>query len=217
MSLAYLNSVDRLSVAVNKNTLVNNYIPSGVGNSSDLIDLDLFNRFLAYLNLKIIAAIISCIAQSTKVCNNCHFGAENCFSERLPLENSKYSYRGNIFSDKVLLKFFIKNKHLIPQNKKFVATKKLDKLTGPLLVIPEEHKTSSPRRSYKSFEEIQIRLKTSQLSVICRKPLLQEITAADDERGQSDLRRNRHYKNRTTSGHSWKLYKKLPKRTSRER
>ena len=54
-----MDSVDRPSVAVNTNTLVDSNILSGVGKSSDPIGQDAFNSSLAYLNLKIIAAIIS--------------------------------------------------------------------------------------------------------------------------------------------------------------
>ena len=62
----YINSVDRPSLVVNTITFINSYIPSVVESSSNLIGQDSHSSFLATFNVKIIAAIISCIAQSKK-------------------------------------------------------------------------------------------------------------------------------------------------------
>ena len=70
-----VNSVDRPTVAVNTNTR-DNTIPSGNEYSSDVIGQNRLNSSFALLNLKIIAAIISCIGQSIKICHNQHSRAE---------------------------------------------------------------------------------------------------------------------------------------------
>ena len=72
-----INTVDIPAVAVNTNTRVTT-IPSGNENSSDVIGQNRLNSSLALLNLKIIAAIISCIAQSIKFCHNHHSRTEIC-------------------------------------------------------------------------------------------------------------------------------------------
>ena len=89
-----------------------------------------------------IVAIISCIARSMKISDNAHLRAENCSSKCLLLEDSKYIYRSIVFSDKVLLHIFIKNKHLITQNNKIFEMKKMEDITGPRLIIPEERNIS---------------------------------------------------------------------------
>ena len=135
-NLVNVNSVDRPLVAVKTNTLVNSYIPSGVGNSSDLVGQDPFISSLTYSNVKIFVAIISCIAQSKTICNNFHLRAENCSSKCLPLDNSKYNYRSNVLSDKVILHFIIKNKPLNLQNKKkFSKQKKWKTLPAHYLIF----------------------------------------------------------------------------------
>ena len=76
-NLVNVNSVDRPSVSVNTNLLVNSNILSGEGNSSNLTGQDPFDSSLAYLNLKMIVALISCIARSMKISDNFHLRAEN--------------------------------------------------------------------------------------------------------------------------------------------
>ena len=65
------NTVDRPAVAVNTNSRVIT-IPSGNENSSDVIGQNRLNSSLGLYNLKIFAAIISCIARSIKICHNHH-------------------------------------------------------------------------------------------------------------------------------------------------
>ena len=72
-----VNTVDIPAVAVNTNARVTT-IPSGNENSSDVIGRNRLNSSLALLRLKIIAAIISCIAQSIKFCHNHHSRTEIC-------------------------------------------------------------------------------------------------------------------------------------------
>ena len=79
-----LNTVDRQVVAVNTYTLVNT-IPSRIEISSDVIGQNVLNSSLVFFNLKIIAAIISCIARSIKICHNYHSRTENCTSNCLPI------------------------------------------------------------------------------------------------------------------------------------
>ena len=66
-----VNTVDRPAVAVNTSSRVTT-IPSENENSSDVIGQNRFTSSLALLNLKIIAAIISCIARSIIICHNHH-------------------------------------------------------------------------------------------------------------------------------------------------
>ena len=75
-NLPTVNSVDRPAVAVNTNSRVIT-IPSGNENSSDVIGQNRANSSLAFLHLKIIAAIISCVAQSIRICHNNHSRTEN--------------------------------------------------------------------------------------------------------------------------------------------
>ena len=84
-----VNTVDRPAVAVNTNSRVTT-IPSGNKNSSNVIGQNRLNSSLALLNLKIIAAIISCIAQSIKICHNHHYRTENCTKNCQPVDNSKF-------------------------------------------------------------------------------------------------------------------------------
>ena len=135
--LLTVNSVDRPTVAVNTNPRVNT-IPSGNENSSDVIGQNQLNSSLVLLNLKIIAAIISCIAQSIKICHNNHSRTENCTTNCQPVDNSKFNFKRITFSDKVLLHFLLLNRHLIPPNKKKQELP-MDKVIEPLLIIPEEH------------------------------------------------------------------------------
>ena len=72
-----VNTVDRPAVATNINFRVT-IIPSGNKNSSNVIGQNRLNSSLALLNLKIIAATISCIARSIKICHNHHSRTENC-------------------------------------------------------------------------------------------------------------------------------------------
>ena len=132
-----VNSVDRPAVAVNTNTQVNT-IRSGNENSSDVIGQNRFNSSLALLNLKIIAAIISCIAQSIKVCHNQHSRTENCTTICQPVDNSKFNFKSITFSDKVHLHFLLLNRHFIPSSKKQPELPMV-KVNEPLLIIPEEH------------------------------------------------------------------------------
>ena len=132
-----VNSVDRPAVAVNTNSRVNT-IPSGNKNSSDVIGQNRLNSSLALLNLKIIAAIISCIAQSIKICHNNHSRTKNCTTICQPVDNSKFNFRSITFSDNVLLHFLVLNRHSIPSSKKKPELP-MDKVNEPLLIIPEEH------------------------------------------------------------------------------
>ena len=103
-----------------------------------MIGQNQLNSSLALLNLKIIAAIISCIAQSIKICHNNHSRTENCTTNCQPVDNSKFNFKSITFSDKVLLHFLLLNRHLIPPNKKKQELP-MDKVNDPLLIIPEAH------------------------------------------------------------------------------
>ena len=96
--------VARPSVAVNSNTLLNSNIPSGQKSSSNVMGQNTSKSSLANFKLKIIVAILSCIAQSKKICDNSHIRGENCTSKCLPIEKAKFNFRF-FFSDKVLLHF----------------------------------------------------------------------------------------------------------------
>ena len=61
-----VNTVDRPTVAVKTNSPITTIL-AGNENSSDVIGQNRLNSSLALLNLKIIAAIISCIARSIKI------------------------------------------------------------------------------------------------------------------------------------------------------
>ena len=132
-----VNTVDRPAVAVNINARVTT-IPSGNENSSDVIGQNRLNSSLALLNLKIIAAIISCIAQSIKICHNQHSRTANCTTNCQPVDNLKFHFKSITFSDKVLLHFLLLNRQLIPSSKKRIELP-MDKVNEPLLIIPEEH------------------------------------------------------------------------------
>ena len=84
-----VKTVDRPAVAVNTNSRVTT-IPSGNTNSSDVIGQNRLNSSLALLILKIIAAIISCISRSIKICHNHHSRTENCTTNWQPVNNSKF-------------------------------------------------------------------------------------------------------------------------------
>ena len=103
-----------------------------------MIGQNRLNSSLALLNLKIIAAIISCIAQSIKTCHNNHSRTENCTTICHPVDNSKFNFKSITFSDKVLLHFLLLNRHFIPSSKKKPELP-IDKVNEPLLIIPEEH------------------------------------------------------------------------------
>ena len=72
-----VNTVDRPSVAVNTNTLVNRNTPSGVENASDMLGQSFPDSTLAKFKLRIIVAIISCIARSIKTCDTSYIRSEN--------------------------------------------------------------------------------------------------------------------------------------------
>ena len=112
-NLLTVNSVDRPAVAVNTKSR-GNTIPSGNENSSDVIGQNQLKSSLALLNLKIIAATISCIAQSIKICHNNHSRTENCTTICQPVDNSKFNFKRITFSDKVLLHFLLLDRHFIP-------------------------------------------------------------------------------------------------------
>ena len=99
-----VNTVDRPAVAVNTYSRVIT-IPSGTEKSSDVIGQNLLNSSFALFNLKIIAAIISCIARSIKICHNHHTRTENCTSNCQPIDNLKFNFKRITFTDKVLLHF----------------------------------------------------------------------------------------------------------------
>ena len=69
-------------VTLNTNARVTT-IPSGNKNSSNVIDQNRWNSSLALLKIKIIAAIISCIAQSIKISHN-HHSREKKLYYKLP-------------------------------------------------------------------------------------------------------------------------------------
>ena len=100
-----VNSVDRPAVDVNTNTRVNT-IPSGNKNLSDVIGQNRLNSFLALLNLKIIAAIIYCIAQSIKICHNNHSRTENCTTICQPVDNSNFFFKVLPFRTKSFYIFY---------------------------------------------------------------------------------------------------------------
>ena len=111
-----VNTVDRPAVAVNTSSGVTT-IPSGNKNSSDVIGQNRLTSSLALLNLKIIAAIISCIARSIKICHNHHSRKENCTTNCQPVDNSKFNFKSFTFTDKVLLHFILENRQFIPSSK----------------------------------------------------------------------------------------------------
>ena len=135
-----VNIVDRSPIAVNYNTFVNSKIPSRVENSSDVIGQDFSNRSLANFKLKIIVAIISCIARSLKICDNSHTRSENCTSKCLPIENSKFNFESITFFGQSPFTVF-KNiyKHFSPQFKMKLVIAKMEDITSPSIIIPEEH------------------------------------------------------------------------------
>ena len=132
-----VNTVDRPSVAVNTNARVTT-IPSGNKNSNDVIGQNWLKSSLALLNLKIIAAIISCIAQSIKICHNQHSRTENCTTNCQPVDHSKFNFKSITFTDNFLLHFLLLNRQFIPSSKKRLELP-MDKVNEPLLIIPEEH------------------------------------------------------------------------------
>ena len=113
-------------------------IPSGNKNSSDVIGQNRLNSSSALLNLKIIAAIISCIVQLIKICHNHHSRTENCTTNCQPVNNSKFNFKSITFTDKVLLHFLLENRQFIPSSEKRLEFP-MDKVNEPLLIIPEEH------------------------------------------------------------------------------
>ena len=132
-----VNTVDRPAVAVNTNSRVTT-IPSGNKNSSDVVGQNRLNSSLALLNLKIITAIISCIARSINFCYNHHSRTENCTTNCQPVDNSKFHFKSVTLIDKVLLHFLLENRQFIPSSKKRLELP-IDKVNEPLLIIPEEH------------------------------------------------------------------------------
>ena len=104
-----------------------------------MIRQDFLNSSLANFKLKICVAIISCFARSLNICDNSHPRSENCTSICLPIDNSKFSLKSITFSDKVFLHFNLKKKQFLPQIKNKLAIMKLEDISGPLLIIPEEH------------------------------------------------------------------------------
>ena len=111
-----VNTVDRPAVAVNTYSRVIT-IPSGNKNSSDVIGQNQLNSSLALFNLKIIAAIISCIAWSIKLCHKNHTRTGNCTSICQPVDNSKFNFKSFTFAEKVLLHFRLENRQFLPSSK----------------------------------------------------------------------------------------------------
>ena len=103
-----------------------------------MIGQNRLNSSLALLNLNIIAAIISCIAQSIKICLNHHYRTENCTTNCQPVDKSKFNFKSITFTDKVLLHFLLENRQFIPSSKKRLELP-MNKENEPLLIIPEEH------------------------------------------------------------------------------
>ena len=132
-----VNNVDRPAVAVNTYSRVIT-IPSGTENSSDVIGQNLLNSSLALFNLKIIAAIIFCIARSIKVCHNYHTRTKNCTSNCQPIDNSKFNFKSITFTDKVLFHFLLENRQFLPSSKKRLGFPR-EKVTESLLIIPKEY------------------------------------------------------------------------------
>ena len=132
-----VHTVDTPAVAVNTNSRVIT-IPSGNENSSVVIGQNRLNSSLALLNLKMIAAIISCIARSIKICHNHHSWTENCTTNCQPVDISIFNFKRITFTDKVLLHFILENRQFIPCSKKQLEFS-MDKVNEPLLIIPEEH------------------------------------------------------------------------------
>ena len=132
-----VNTVDRPAVAANTYSRVTT-IPSGNENSSDVIGQNWLKRSLALFNLKIVAAIISCIARSIKICHNNHTRTENCTSKCQPVDNSKFNFKSITFTDKVLLHFIIEKRQFLPSSK-IRQEFPMDKVNEPLLINPDEH------------------------------------------------------------------------------
>ena len=102
-----------------------------------MIGQNFFNSSLVFFNIKVIAAIISCIARSIKIGHNYHTRTENCTSNCLPIHNSKFNFKSITFTDKVLLYFILENRQFLPSSKKRLDFP-MNKFTEPLLIIPEE-------------------------------------------------------------------------------
>ena len=104
-----------------------------------MIGQDFSNSSLANLKLQIIVAIIFCIARSIKICDYSHTRTENCTSKCLPIDNSKFNFKSITFSDKVFYISFLKTNNFLPQFKKKADFMKMEQITGPSLIISEEH------------------------------------------------------------------------------
>ena len=125
------NTLDRPSVAVNTNTLVNSNILSEVENASDLIGQNFPNSSLANFKHRIFVAIVSCIARSIKICDNSHNRTENCTSKCIPIDFEKELLRA------------------LPLRTKFFHTSFLK--TTNLTAIQEKVRRGEHRENYRPF------------------------------------------------------------------
>ena len=105
--------LDRPSVAVN--SIVTIFLASGTSNSSNAIGRVRIDNSLASLNLRIIAAITSCI----------------------PLDNLLCNYKSILFLNKALLYFITVNDSLLPKRLNTMGTSS-SKHSDPLVIVPEE-------------------------------------------------------------------------------
>ena len=92
---------------------------------------------LASFKLRIIAAIISCIAKSLKMCENLHVRPGNCSLNCLPIVNSKLKQKSISLTNKGLLCFILLNVIFIAQKLKTAGTTS-SKLSDRSLIVPEE-------------------------------------------------------------------------------
>ena len=104
-----VNTVDRPAVAVNTYSLVNNNIPSGIENSSDVIGQNILNSS-SLLQSQDYCCYHIFVARSIKICHNHHTRTENCTSNCLTIDNSNFNFKSITFSDKVLLHFILENR-----------------------------------------------------------------------------------------------------------
>ena len=139
--IVIVTTVDRPAVAVNTSSRVIT-IPSGNKNSSDVIGQNQSKRSLALINLKIIAAIISCIARLIKICHNNHTRTKNCTSNCQPVDNSKFNLKIITFTDQVLLHFILENRQFLPSSKKRLEFP-IVKLVNPYWSSPNNMKSLS--------------------------------------------------------------------------
>ena len=209
-----VNTVNRPAVAVNTNARVTT-IPSGNENWSDVIGQNRLNSSLALLNLKIIAAIISCIAQSIKICHNQHSRTENCTSNCQAVDNSKFNFKSITFSDKVLLHFLFLNRQLKPSSKKRIKFP-MDKVNEPLLIIPEELNIALKFRDDRlppDHADLVKRYKADLNLPISpirpEKPLLKEIASDYDQGRQGAVGLNWDDQEESTNGNTRSIHEEL--------